>query len=751
MMSKKTRQAEPGVRVAYYDWSRHLPAVTNVAFILALALVIVRATCGEFLREAFDAYPGTDPAAHIGLPDRSLWLDLLCMLPALLVLFRRAVDRTYVLRFGIAHGLILLFAAWACLSTFWSADRFAALVQSFHLLSAATLCWAGSQLVRSWQRLRFVAACFAGLLGILAVQAIYYRTTELPELRKVVNDPQRKQAILTERGWTENGFAWQQFKRKVEYGEMVGFYTSPNTNAAMVVMLALIAGTLAIQRLRDRDEKAWPVILLLLVPLGAYVVFYASTKAAYLTPIIGVALILTGWRMGGRLAERRKLAFAAACGVLILIVVAVVGHGLYHGSLVNDSLTFRLKYWVGSAGVFREHVLPGVGYGNFGYHYLAHRLPEASEEIKDPHNLLVRAFVELGMVGGLLMLGFLVRLAWEATRPVAPAAQPPGTARPGLNAVFFLTGLVLAGAAVFAVDWTVGWDYAVMEMLRRLLYAGVLILLVCAGTIRSSTEPHLDDRPAPLLMVGMLAAMAVFMLHNTIDFAFYESGPMHAFMILSGAILGVRGESLVGRKKYNRLTVALAGIAIVLWFSAMVALVIPVGDAERRAQSADDALRRGEFGKAISGYKAAFELSPVGNADYAYRAARAMTFAQRDPSQRIDPDTVEIWHTHAINANPMDGGYRLARAAYGLSFPADRQNRQQIAADYRRAIDLDPSNIPSRLALAAVLEEFGDRAAAANQLREALRRNDLLDRNEPKRLPADRVDAIKAKLAELGG
>src|SRR5207302_3966732 len=88
-------------------------------------------------------------------------------------------------------------------------------------------------------------------------------------------------------------------------------------------------------------------------------------------------------------------------------------------------MTFRWHYWVGAARVLREHPVLGVGWNNFGYHYLSHRLPQAPEEVKDPHNFLVRFFVELGLVGGLLLMAWLVLLWWEMTRPMVPCAGSP--------------------------------------------------------------------------------------------------------------------------------------------------------------------------------------------------------------------------------------------------------------------------------------------------------------------------------------
>ena len=64
--------------------------------------------------------------------------------------------------------------------------------------------------------------------------------------------------ILRERGWEENSFQAQQFARKLIGGEMVGFNTSPNSYAAIIVMLVfmLLMNGLAIY-LRNKFERRW--------------------------------------------------------------------------------------------------------------------------------------------------------------------------------------------------------------------------------------------------------------------------------------------------------------------------------------------------------------------------------------------------------------------------------------------------------------------------------------------------------------
>jgi hypothetical protein len=733
MMSKTTTESK--LRVEYYDWSRWLPALTSIAFAIALAVTIARATTGDFLRNPFDAVPGGEAQPHTSLPNSTIWLDLLAMLPAVLVLLRRGLDRTYVLRFTAAHACIFAFALMAFASALWSADRVAAAVGGFHFIAAAALCWAGTQLVRSWQRLRVIAGLAAAILAVNTINGIYYRTIDLPEVAQ--NLEKGKERFLAERGWTEDSFAWKQFSQRVAAGEMLGPFSSPNTNAAMIVLLGVIVGALVAQRVRDRDEPIWPTLLALAVVASLYVLYYTGARAAIITPLMAIAIIIFGWRYGSMIAQRRTMLFTIACGAAVFAVVAIIGHGWFHGTLFHDSLTFRWKYWVGSFALFKEHSLLGVGYGNFGYSYLAHRLPEAAEEIKDPHNLFVRAFVELGIVGGLIMIGFIARLAWEVTRPIHP---PPPAKSGGTGFGFIVAVAVMAALLSTMVGIDFGRDpgYVATELLRRLVMVGVVLIALALSTIRSSKSTHLDDRPAPLLLIGMIAGVAVFLVHCMIDFALFEAGPMLVFAFVIGSLVGVRGESLAGRKKWNRASIAFAGAGTCAWLIATIAFALPIADAENRAQRGDDLLIAAKPREAATSYKYAFDNCPVSNADYAYRAGRALIIENRDAAE------TELWLSQAIAANPKDANYRLTRAAFQLSLPAEKQQPRQIIADLETSVALDPMNLQSRTRLAEAYDHFNQRGKAAEQYRMIVELNDKLDKNEPKRLAPTELDRLRA-------
>ena len=63
----------------------------------------------------------------------------------------------------------------------------------------------------------------------------------------------------------------------------------------------------------------------------------------------------------------------------------------------SKSLRYRIEYWRASVSMMADHPWLGCGPGNFKQYYTQYKLPEASEEVADPHNFLL----EVGATAGL--------------------------------------------------------------------------------------------------------------------------------------------------------------------------------------------------------------------------------------------------------------------------------------------------------------------------------------------------------------
>jgi hypothetical protein len=714
------------------DSSSHWPTrLTQLAFGLSLALLIARATFLESIRDPEIVAPGSPPVPHGAGPAASLVLDWLMCLPMLLVILRRIVDRNYDIRSKLSHALFAAIAIWAAISATWASDKFSAVIEASQFIAAAALMWAMTQLVRSWLDLRLVAGACFGILLIYIAQGAIYRLVDVPDNIKYWE--QNRQQELRDRGWEPGSFPAEQFEKRLTAGEMMGFNSSPNSFAAMIVILGIISAGVAIQRIRDRDEPAWPTAIILALLAATWILYYTYSRTALITPILAAGALI----IFPQLARWRKQVYVICIATILVDTALLIGHGLYHGSLLHSSLTFRWRYWVGAARIFMKHPIVGVGWGSFGAHYLAVRLPIAAEEIKDPHNFIVRAFVELGIVGGALMLAWLARVWWELTPPTSPLEKPQ---KFGPRTIFSISALAILINIFASIDFSLTstgsqW-FTLLELLKRLLFLFLLLLGFAVIVLKSSHHPAPDDRPAPWLLLSIITAIAIFLLHNMIDFSLFEPGPMCMFAALIGAALGAKSRA--ARNHSIAISISAFCALIIFLIGSAIVIVAPIVIAESFAQRGDDDIRNGQLSAGADELRKAFEQSWIPNADYAFRSANAM--------QQIIPPSPQAQEMldAAAQADPMSIRTLLSRAAYRFSQP--HPDASAVISDFETALALDPNEVSIHQQFADALERFGQPQRAIAELESALHYNSLLSPDEPKRLSAQELAKIQQRI-----
>lgn len=142
------------------------------------------------------------------------------------------------------------------------------------------------------------------------------------------------------------------------------------------------------------------------------VVHLTYTRAAWIAVVLGVATVAA-------LASRRLLVATAA--LVCLMVLLVPGSTARFADLADsetprgesgNSWAWRLDYWGGALDLAQESPLTGIG---------LKQVAAQSEEAKQPHNDILRAYVEMGVLGLLAYVWLLTRMARTAGRAVRAA------------------------------------------------------------------------------------------------------------------------------------------------------------------------------------------------------------------------------------------------------------------------------------------------------------------------------------------
>jgi O-antigen ligase len=257
----------------------------------------------------------------------------------------------------------------------------------------------------------------------------YRRVTRLRELHR----------WLVERDIPLDGPARKQWEaRALSSTEPFGTFALANTFAGLLVVFLFPVVAVVIAALRENGDWSifrpsfpgspqtvarktdlspfsWLIPACFALLLVACLVLTKS-RTAWVGGIVGG---LVWWWTGrtGHGQGRRWFGWVAVATAVIgaVAVGAALTGGLDREVLSESpkSLRYRWQYWTGTVGVLEELPLFGPGPGNFRQRYLKHKLPESSEEIRDPHNL----FLDVWCSGGVIALaGLLLLFAWSGRR-----------------------------------------------------------------------------------------------------------------------------------------------------------------------------------------------------------------------------------------------------------------------------------------------------------------------------------------------
>jgi tetratricopeptide (TPR) repeat protein len=204
----------------------------------------------------------------------------------------------------------------------------------------------------------------------------------------------------------------------------------------------------------------------------------------------------------------------------------------------------------------------------------------------------------------------------------------------------------------------------------------------------------------------------------------------------------------------SRIAIAALAASCALWLFALVWIAIPTARAETAAKLGDEQLRAGHYQPASSEYAYAYQIQPL-NADYAFRAGRALHFSLGPPVPLTDPNQIDhairskreivSWYSIAISKDPaLLAAYHL-RAIFWLQM----NDPEEMTADFEKVMELNPNEVSLRLEYALDLELFHLQSEAKKQFKLALSYNDKLDPAEPKRLTPDQVAAITKEIDSL--
>ncbi len=365
----------------------------------------------------------------------TLWLTPLWFLTAALWAwdsFRRRDFRVSVDRVDLAVWLVVLGHILSALFVFATeGDQRAVLNMTWEWLALGVSFGLIRQTLRSTADSRSWISAGLCLAVALSVYGLWQHYVEFPanvlrvesletELAELGSVPSNRGAEIRRElramGVPQDGPAKRLWSDRLRSTEPFATFALTNTFAGFLAGWWVI-GMIWWWQAR-RQQRAWFVLFVslgLLLVVG-YCLILTKSRTAWVGLLAGsaFAFVMSFRKRSPQLGRWLIWGGGAVCIAGLLFAVATLSGGFDREVLSEapKSLSYRLEYWQGTAGVIQDAPLFGTGPGNFRSAYLRHKLPGASEEIADPHNFVL----DLWVCGGLLAVAGAIWLGWLTVR-----------------------------------------------------------------------------------------------------------------------------------------------------------------------------------------------------------------------------------------------------------------------------------------------------------------------------------------------
>jgi tetratricopeptide (TPR) repeat protein len=667
-----------------------------------------------------------------GLPVVMLWCTLgVCWLLGAIR------GRRFSVRFGWTDAAVGLLIGVHALAALW-ATRQASPRPAVNMLWEWTGLGLGyfltRQLIGGPRQVRAMIAVMIALAAGLSGYGLYQRTVEMPRAEAQYEvDPD---GALREAGvWAPPGSPQRQhFEDRLKNREPIATFALTNSLAAMLAPWLVIA--LGIAMCSPTVRKAVPCTGCAMLIAACLVL--TRSRASYLAVLVGLAL--AGVARGGRkLRPGWKLpaGIALALGVLVAALVAGAwATGLPPRVLAEKaakSFGYRLQYWQSTMRMIAEHPLAGCGPGNFQDAYTEYKLPEASEEVADPHNFLLEVWATAGtaaILALLVLLASFARAVWRRNSASDDANNNGGA--PDAVSVAAAGGdratpVFAGGLAGFLLAVPLGRISSAPPSLAATLLglplAAACIVFLADWVRNGRIAPALPAIGVVVMLVNLLAAGGMG-----------QPGVAGTFWLLLALALEDHGPHVLPRPA----ALAMLAAAVALSAACYSSGYSPVLRSTGHVQSAEMALLEGHEQAALEDLEAAARADPLSAEPWRQLAGLTFQQWQRRPTQEKFQRFTQCMTTALERAPRAAAVWLAAGDRYLEAFDHDHRaaDREQAMAAYQRAVELYPNNALYHAKFAAVLRQTGDRAGFRREADIALHL-DNLNPHEEKKLPLE--------------
>jgi putative inorganic carbon (HCO3(-)) transporter len=199
-----------------------------------------------------------------------------------------------------------------------------------------------------------------------------------------------------------------------------GLFLSPN-HLAMVLVPGIFILILALFKFRSFFGQTALLFLILLSSVELYFTYSYTAWLAMISTLIFFLVVLTLKSKNAELKKRGRNILLFLISVCLLLFLSELNNpklaSIIHGDYYS-SFNSRIMIWESALLISKDHLLLGIGGGNFGQVYLDYQkyFSEPYEEwaVPEPHNIFLAFHLSLGLLGlisfFLLVVLYLIRI-----------------------------------------------------------------------------------------------------------------------------------------------------------------------------------------------------------------------------------------------------------------------------------------------------------------------------------------------------
>ena len=509
---------------------------------------------------------------------------------------------------GIEIGLGIFCIA-AVAAGIAAADKRLAITDLVMLVAPVLMALLLVQILDCQSKVKLVLA----VIVALGVVSAYRCWEQYPENEHLIEFyEQDPNAALAQQRIVPNSLEHFQFEHRLYSKDISGFFTTSNSAGSFALLASLAAIALLIERYRNRKSAELEFVWLITCGIAVAVVIFGlvitKSKGAILASLFAAAMFVIYLCLGNRLKAHKKTVLIICLLLALAGTGAVVWYGLSHGRLPGgNSMLVRWQYWRASVKMYADHLLTGVGPGNFAHFYPHYKPASASESVANPHNFVLSILTQYGPIG---LIGFLAMICmplWAVVSPrSASCSSEAHRPEPTFKRLAIVLAIIVSAALLFIRPIIFPLPLTASPQERQagiiILYIMPVIVFIAGFLLAAAGERPAKRSHSSIAAAALFCAVLGVGFHNLIDFAIFEPGVLTVFWAIIACLIAIcsqtnpRPQVVLQPAPFVKILIVAAGVVITcVYFNYAL---VPVAKATAKIQRANRAISVGRFEQA---------------------------------------------------------------------------------------------------------------------------------------------------------